>query len=163
MKKHTPSSAGAMLFTLIDLQAIEKISPNVYKVTQLGLHYMDQAEKYKKNKSEAIISDTPKLAEEIRNYFPGGVKSGNLYVRSAQIDVENKLRTFFSKYPDYTSEQVKLAVSAYINACKQKRYAYMQTLNYFILKDQTSSLAGWIDNMQSNDINAEKEFRGEIV
>ena len=104
-----------------------------------------------------------KLALHIKAIFPPGVKSGNLYVRSPEKSIEYKLKQFKSRYSGYTDDQILKATRKYVESFGEN-YNYMRTAEYFILKDGTSTLAGWIDNMdEDQDTINQSKTRGDMV
>ena len=116
-----------------------------------------------KSKSKDYPMGTSKLALHIRAIFPPGVKSGNIYVRSAATSIEHKLKQFRKLYPLYTEEQIIIATRKYVASFNEK-YQFMRTAEYYILKDGTSTLASFIDNMDEDQEERDaQQTRGEMV
>lgn len=103
------------------------------------------------------------LAHVLRTLYPAGIKSGSFYVKSAQSDVERKLKLFFNRYPEYTATQVKEAVSNYVATSSKQQFRYMKLLGYFIMKDNESMLAGYIDNLSDDTVREEKDYKGDVA
>lgn len=104
-----------------------------------------------------------KLALHIKAIFPPGVKSGNIYVRSATESIEHKLKQFRKLYPLYTEDQIIIATRKYVASFNEK-YQFMRTAEYFILKDGTSTLASFIDNMDEDQEEKDaQQTRGDMV
>ena len=157
-------NASELLKALWDLKLIKRRGKsNVYFLLPEA-HKLLTEELRRSGDVDKSPEDTyQELAGILRNLYPAGVISGNLSVKSPQRDVEKKLKQFFEYYKHYTPEQVKLATSAYVNECQRKNYAYMKTLSYFILKNQESTLAGWIERLELGDQTAEDQVKGDII
>ena len=78
------------------------------------------------------------------------------YYRCNRADIVRKLKSFFRRYGEYTSEQIIEATQRYV-ASFNGNYTYLRLLKYFIWKDenkdgetlQVSQLADWIENKGS--------------
>lgn len=117
----------------------------------------------KAKKTNDYSMGTPKLALRIKAIFPPGVKSGNIYVRSATGSIEHKLKQFRRMYPLYTEDQIIVATRKYVASFNEK-YQFMRTAEYFILKDGTSTLASFIDNMDEDQEERDaQQTRGDMV
>lgn len=91
-----------------------------------------------------------KFVEEFRNKFPEGKNGGGVSFKGNPIDVKNKLHKFMNKYKKYTMETILLATDLYLNGFKRKGYEFCQAAEYFILKNQTSTLAGFCELVLKN-------------
>lgn len=104
------------------------------------------------------LDSLTELASKLIEIYPQGVKSGGKYVRSAHVDVVDKLRKFFKKHK-YTHEQVLKATKRYVESFRGKKWAYMQTAAFFIEKDGISTLAAECGNL---NIIVEQEVETSI-
>ena len=114
-------------------------------------------------KSTKFKINIKQLATDLRNIYPAGIKSGNFYVKSPQADVEKKLKAFFNRYPEFTADQVRVAVTNYVFNLSKVNYSYMKLLQYFILKDGESMLAAHIENLDAETKREEEDFKGDVV
>ena len=62
-----------------------------------------------------------------------------------------KLKKFLQLYPNYTEEEIITATQKYINERRLQGFQYTKSLEYFILKNNTSSLASEIENISDDD------------
>lgn len=98
-----------------------------------------------------IIRDTEKenkfdqFVEEFRNKFPEGRNGGGVSFRGNSVDVKNKLHKFMNKYKKYDMNIILRATDLYLNPFKRKGFEFCQAAEYFILKNQTSTLAGFCE------------------
>ena len=136
--------------------------PGTSKIV-LGQNGYEQLGKKWRKKLKKSQVDYTKLALHIKAIFPPGVKSGNIYVRSAAASIEHKLKQFRKLYPLYTEEQIIIATRKYVASFNEK-YQFMRTAEYFILKDGTSTLASFIDNMDEDQEERDaQQTRGDMV
>jgi hypothetical protein len=92
------------------------------------------------------------LAKTIRDIFPKGIRSGGYLVRSSEVDIANKLKSFKKKHK-FTNEQIIEAAKRYVNRKKNEGYNYMQLATYFIEKNGMSTLASECSNDSSEPIS----------
>lgn len=85
------------------------------------------------------------FVEEFRAKFPEGRNDGGVSFRGNPIDVKNKLHKFMNKYKKYTFEIISKATDLYLAGFKRKGFAYCQAAEYFILKNSSSTLAGYCE------------------
>ena len=97
------------------------------------------------------------LADKLREIYPEGKMSGtSYYYKCNRADIVRKLKSFFRRYGEYTSEQIIEATQRYVTSFNGN-YTYLRLLKYFIWKDenkdgetlQVSQLADWIENKDS--------------
>lgn len=134
----------------LELSGLAKITGEGIRdisIRDLGLELIGQS------KSDSIME----LAEQIRDLFPKGVKSGGKLVRSSSADIAEKLRKFFKKHK-YSQEQVLEATKRYVNSFRQKNFVFMQAAVYFIEKDGVSSLAAECDGVRETIESNEPTF-----
>jgi hypothetical protein len=82
------------------------------------------------------------FAEEYRNLFPKGVKSGNgTPIRGDKQGVIKKMEWFLRMYPEYSKTTILNATKLYIDQMRQKGFVYMTQADYLIQKDNGSKLA----------------------
>jgi hypothetical protein len=136
-----------------------------YHCTEAGC---SMAEELISDSEEQIVSledGISKLADELREIYPGGKIPGtSYYYKGNKVDIVKKLKSFFRRYgTDYTNEQIIDATKRYI-ASFNGNYMYLKLLKYFIWKDerrdgeiiQSSMLADWIENTgQVNHTNSD--------
>ena len=105
------------------------------------------------------------LAAKMRDLFPNGVKSGGAYVRSSTTSLANKLKTFDKKFPGYSEEQILKATKAYVDELAKVNYQYMKLAEYFIIKDNSSILESYINNLEEEDTSQvqQEAIRGKVV
>ena len=131
-----------------------------YSATEKGIVLADEliadSEKNIVDKEDSI----KELADKLRSIYPEGKMEGtSYYYRCNRADIIRKLKSFFRRYGEYTSEQIIEATQRYINSFNGN-YTYLRLLKYFIWKDenkdgetlQVSQLADWIEN--KNETNA---------
>lgn len=131
-----------------------------YSATEKGIVLADEliadSEKNIADKEDSI----KELADKLRSIYPEGKMEGtSYYYRCNRADIIRKLKSFFRRYGEYTSEQIIEATQRYINSFNGN-YTYLRLLKYFIWKDenkdgetlQVSQLADWIEN--KNETNA---------
>ena len=82
------------------------------------------------------------FAEEYRNLFPKGVKSGNgTPIRGDKQGVIKKMEWFLRMYPEFSKTTILNATKLYIDQMRQKGFVYMTQADYLIQKDNGSKLA----------------------
>lgn len=131
-----------------------------YSATEKGIVLADEliadSEKNIVDKEDSI----KELADKLRSIYPEGKMEGtSYYYRCNKADIIRKLKSFFRRYGEYTSEQIIEATQRYISSFNGN-YTYLRLLKYFIWKDenkdgetlQVSQLADWIEN--KNETNA---------
>jgi len=99
------------------------------------------------------IRNLDELAIKFRLVWPAGVKSGGLYVRSGITTIQNKLRVFFKRYPHYTDDEVLAAAQRYVDESRRDNYQYMKTAEYFILKNDGSTLETYCEIIKANEVD----------
>lgn len=92
------------------------------------------------------------LAKKLQAVFPKGQKPGtNYYYKCNSKDVALKLAKFFKLYgSNYTEEDIINATQRYVDSFNGD-YTYMRLLKYFIMKDEVSELATWLENEDTED------------
>jgi hypothetical protein len=98
------------------------------------------------------------FAEEYRNLFPKGIKSGNgTPIRGDKQGVIKKMEWFLRTYPEFSKSTIIAATKLYIDQMRQKGYVYMTQADYLIQKDNGSKLAALceeFDNKTSHIIKS---------
>ena len=139
-----------------------------YSVTEKGIALADEL---LADSEESIVikeDGIKELADKLREIYPEGKMSGtSYYYKCNRADIVRKLKSFFRRYGEYTSEQIIEATQRYVESFNGN-YTYLRLLKYFIWKDenkdgetlQVSQLADWIENKDSvnpsnSDWNAE--------
>lgn len=95
------------------------------------------------------VDEFVKFAEEYRNLFPVGVRSGGYLVRDDLPSIINKLRKF-TKSHKYTKDQILEATRRYIERKRMENWSFMKTASYFISKDNTSVLGAECEALEQN-------------
>jgi hypothetical protein len=89
------------------------------------------------------------FVEEFRNKWPEGRNGGGVSFRGNKVDIKNKLIKFMNKYK-FNKETILSAADSYLAPFKRKGFEYCQAAEYFILKNQTSTLAGHCEMVLKN-------------
>nr|DAG83990.1 MAG TPA: MarR family transcriptional regulator, transcription factor, TRANSCRIPTION REGULATOR.05A [Caudoviricetes sp.] len=110
------------------------------------------------------IDSIEELASKLIEIYPSGRKPGtSYYYKGNKADIVRKLKSFYKRYGEFSSEQIIEATQRYIDSFNGD-YTYLRLLKYFIWKDevkdgetlQISQLADWINNAnQVNDTNSD--------
>ena len=131
-----------------------------YNATEKGIILADELIA---DSEESIVvkeDSIKELADKLRSIYPEGKMAGtSYYYRCNRADIVRKLKSFFRRYGEYTTEQIIEATQRYVNSFNGN-YTYLRLLKYFIWKDenkdgetlQVSQLADWIEN--KNEVNA---------
>lgn len=135
-----------------------------YSVTDKGIVLADEL---LADSEESIVikeDGIKELADKLREIYPEGKMTGtSYYYRCNKTDIIKKLKSFFRRYGEYTSEQIIEATQRYVSSFNGN-YTYLRLLKYFIWKDenkdgetlQVSQLADWIENKDSvNSTNSD--------
>lgn len=130
-----------------------------YNATEKGIILADELIA---DSEESIVvkeDSIKELADKLRSIYPEGKMAGtSYYYRCNKADIVRKLKSFFRRYGEYTTEQIIEATQRYVNSFNGN-YTYLRLLKYFIWKDenkdgetlQVSQLADWIEN--KNEVN----------
>ena len=128
-----------------------------YSSTEKGIALADEL---LADSEESIVikeDGIKELADKLREIYPEGKMVGtSYYYRCNRADIVRKLKSFFRRYGEYTSEQIIEATQRYVTSFNGN-YTYLRRLKYFIWKDenkdgetlQVSQLADWIENKGS--------------
>lgn len=104
-----------------------------------------------------------KLAATLQELYPAGRKGNTAYYwRGTVTEVAQKLKTFFTRYPKITEEQVIIATRNYVSSFKGDT-TYMQLLKYFIEKNGTSALLSSVENIGSHSVTEKDDWTSTIV
>ncbi len=135
-----------------------------YSATDKGIVLADEL---LADSEESIVikeNGIKELADKLREIYPEGKMTGtSYYYRCNKTDIVKKLKSFFRRYGEYTSEQIIEATQRYVSSFNGN-YTYLRLLKYFIWKDenkdgetlQVSQLADWIENKDSvNSTNSD--------
>ena len=142
----------ALFNELIQMEAFVEDDANIY-ITQRYSDLCDEiilgSEQSKSTKTS--IENTAKKLMEI---FPKGKKPGtNYYWKGNLREITLKLSKFYKLYGDkYSQEEIVNATEKYVNTYKNDP-SFMRLLKYFILKDDTSDLATFIENSGQDEEN----------
>lgn len=91
-----------------------------------------------------------KLAEEMRELFPKGIKSGGYPVRSSVYDIADKLKKFMKKHT-YSNEVILNATKQYLRRKESENWNFVQIAVYFIEKNGVSALAAECESLVENN------------
>ena len=119
------------------------------------------------------VKPLEEVAKILINFYPKGMMPGTqIPWRSTPSEIAERLRKFFTYYPDYTIEQVVQTTKKYVDSFNGN-YKYMKLLKYFIFKNEdvvdneghvrremVSRLAEWID--AGDDIPMQNFEIGEL-
>lgn len=151
--------------SLVDKGLITKANGTIqslnrkYNATEKGIILADELIA---DSEESIVvkeDSIKELADKLRSIYPEGKMAGtSYYYRCNRADIVRKLKSFFRRYGEYTTEQIIEATQRYVNSFNGN-YTYLRLLKYFIWKDenkdgetlQVSQLADWIEN--KNEVN----------
>lgn len=92
------------------------------------------------------------LIQKMQDLFPSGKKGDTAYYyKGSKAEIGRKLKSFLSKYPEVTKDQIIQATMDYVNSFHGD-YKYLQLLKYFIEKEGESQLIAYIENIgQENE------------
>lgn len=99
------------------------------------------------NQENETIFDN--FVEEFRSKWPEGRNGGGVSFRGNKIDIKSKLLKFMNKYK-FNKETILAAADLYLSTFRRKGFEYCQAAEYFILKNQTSALAGYCEMVLNN-------------
>lgn len=98
--------------------------------------------------------------------WPKSVKSGGYLIRADKNSCISKMTKFRKANPQYTPEIILEATTNYVNTFKRRDWAFVQKADYFIYKDNSSTLYSYcdevIDNMCKPVLLAEEEFTKQV-
>lgn len=130
-----------------------------YNATEKGIILADELIADSEENIVVKEDNIKELADKLRSIYPEGKMAGtSYYYRCNRADIVRKLKSFFRRYGEYTTEQIIEATQRYVNSFNGN-YTYLRLLKYFIWKDenkdgetlQVSQLADWIEN--KNEVN----------
>lgn len=106
-----------------------------------------------------------KLAKEMRERFPKGMKSGEYLWRCSTIVAGDRLRQLFEETgEEYSDEEILNATDAYIAKFKEDTL-HMRTLKYFIFKNTaegfTSDLLDMLEELKEDQINTRSIYESK--
>ena len=125
-----------------------------YSLTDIGLDFIKEVETMSVAKNISN-KDIELLAEQMRLLFPEGKKPGTTkYWRDNKTNVINKLKTFFKKCGEHDYNLILTATQKYVESYGENKQL-MRVLPYFIMKDDSSDLLTYMENIDSigNDLN----------
>lgn len=131
-----------------------------YNATEKGITLADELIADSEENIVAKEDNIKELADKLRSIYPEGKMVGtSYYYRCNRADIVRKLKSFFRRYGEYTSEQIIEATQRYVNSFNGN-YTYLRLLKYFIWKDENkdgevlsiSQLADWIENKNEANV-----------
>lgn len=132
-----------------------------YNATEKGIILADELIADSEENIVVKEDSIKELADKLRSIYPEGKMAGtSYYYRCNKADIVRKLKSFFRRYGEYTTEQIIEATQRYVNSFNGN-YTYLRLLKYFIWKDenkdgetlQVSQLADWIENKNETNAN----------
>jgi len=142
---------GESYYKELPIEVIDRLVSNKYiKKTVKGFEFTNEGKtlfnEALKKPTDLSNYNLAELAKEFRELFPAGVKSGGYYVRVPQKEIEVLLDKFIKKYK-FSPDVIIAATKRYIAEKRAVNWAYIQTANYFIFKNEKSALAAYCDNL----------------
>ena len=127
------------------------------------------------DKTVPLADRCASLAEQLREMFPKGIKTGNAAWRGNVREITLRLQKFFKLYGNkWTDEEIIEATQRYIEHFKGD-FTYMRILKYFIMKSERkmdeegnshiediSELATWLENGEDID-EEETDWTSKLV
>jgi len=168
---------------LRDLLTSSKEEDNtIYVLTQKGIDLIE----FIKGQSDEVTAETiavsgvDQLKTEIKSdgveswinewleFFPRGIKTNGKPVRSNAKECVRKMEWFLKEY-SYDKDTIMEATRAYSESKRQVGYEFMRCATYFIfrvessIKDKTSDLATWCDQVTHDKQNPSPEDTFEVL
>lgn len=88
---------------------------------------------------------------EWRDLFPAGVKTGGYYVKGSLSGCTKKMIKFIRDNKGVTKDQIFRATEKYIEEYRKRSFQYMKVADYFISKDNMSTLASYIEQLDTTE------------
>ena len=105
----------------------------------------------------------PEWIDEWRALWPTKVKSGGRRVRGDKQGVTKKMTTFMASYPKTTKDEVFEATKQYLHEKRQVDWHMITCADYFISKNNTSLLAGAVEEVAENGTNYTESSSADSV
>ena len=96
------------------------------------------------------------------NLFPKVAAPSSRRLRSTPLNLQNKFRSFFLQY-NYDWETIHKATKKYILSFDPNNLTYMKSAEYFIMKDKTSLLANFCQEVVDGGGEEDTEVNPLIV
>lgn len=108
--------------------------------------------------------------DEWYELFPKGVRSGSYPIKSGKKGCLIKLKKFVKEYPEFNKDIIIKATKDYIRHSAMNNYKFMQLADYFIYKNNKSTLASSCELIMSkieegksfDDINSGNGFNKSL-
>lgn len=146
------------------------------KLSSMSLQIISEIESIikplKEKTTKAILgSESKEYIEQYRELWNMGKLPSGVPARVNKKEIEAKFQKFFTKFPEYTWEEVINATKYYIDEFERNNppYIYMQNSSYFISKmtqDKTIqyTLANYIELIKSGDDEfKDNHFKEKVV
>lgn len=154
------------IYTLIEqMKEKEFLAPSVNPPCPT-MHWDDEVSSalLESDKTVPMADRCASLAEQLRELFPKGIKTGSAAWRGNVRELTLRLQKFFKLYGDkWTDEEIIDATQRYVDHFKGD-YTFMRILKYFIMKsdrktdeegntyiEDISELATWLENSEDMD------------
>lgn len=95
----------------------------------------------------------PDWIDDWRALWPAKIKSGGRRVRGDKQGVTKKMTAFLCTYPKTTKEQIFEATKQYLHEKRQVDWKMITCADYFISKNNTSLLAGSVEDVTESGTN----------
>lgn len=117
--------------------------------------------KFKKVFSKYLVQhDVTSWIQEWRELWPKGVKSGGRVVRGDKQGCIRKMKNFLRDNPGVTKEDVFTATKLYVFAKKREDYKAIICADYFIIKDGSSQLSAYVEDIDGKQTDLERMEQG---
>jgi hypothetical protein len=168
---------------LRDLLTSSKEEDNIiYVLTEKGINLIEfiKGQSDEVTAEDIAVSGVDQLKAKIKtdnvdswinewlDLFPRGVKTNGKPVRSNAKECARKMEWFLKEY-DYDKDTIMEATRAYTESKRQVGYEFMRCATYFIfrvessIKDKTSDLAAWCDQIIHNKQSPSTEDTFEVL
>ena len=122
-----------------------------YRLTDTGTAIAEDDVIKPKKKQIVNKIDSSEWIDEYRKLFMPARGSNSRSILGDKKACIDKMNKFLKSYP-YTKDTVLAATKNYVNSKHKDRYAYTQCADYFIFKDNISTLAAECENLGTNGI-----------
>jgi hypothetical protein len=97
--------------------------------------------------SKALQDSVSTWIADWRDLFPRGIKTGGYPLRGTKSGCEKKMKQFIKANRGVTKEMIFKATKKYLDERALHRYQYTKMADYFINKDGSSMLEGYVEDV----------------
>lgn len=119
-------------------------------------------EKGKVTRRKELDEDDLQNIKKFVELFPKVATPTERRLRSTPLNLQNKFRTFFVQYK-YDWETIHKATKKYISSFDPNNLTYMKSAEYFIMKDKTSLLANFCQEVVDGNGEDDQQVNPLIV